>query len=236
MSVGHSEEVRNPPKKREKLSVLAVASGDGISALFLDMGASGIVSGGQTANPSTEEFIEAFKRHDAENIIVLPNNKNVFLAANQAKELYTDASVYIVPTKNLMQGFSALSVITPGITDMDMLVRNASRAAEEVVDIEVTRAVRHVTMSGKDINEGDYISISRGEISAVSSTAKDCLLDTLRAIDMDEYEILTLFTGASVSEDDRVLLVDTIEQLYPDIEVTVYEGGQEIYDYYVAVE
>jgi dihydroxyacetone kinase-like predicted kinase len=236
MSVGHNEEVKKQKKKREKLSVLAVASGDGICALFTDMGAAGIISGGQTANPSTEEFIEAFKKYDAENIIVLPNNKNVILAANQAKELYTDANVYIVPTKNLMQGFSAISVITPGITDMDMLVRNATRAAEEVIDIEVTKAVRHVTMSGKEINDGDYISISGGEITSVSESAFSSVLNALNEIDMDDYEIITLFTGKDVSEDERVDLVDAIEERYPDCEVTVYEGGQELYNYYIAVE
>lgn len=236
MSVGHTEDEPKPKKKREKLSVVAVASGDGISSLFLEMGATGIISGGQTANPSTEEFIEAFKKYDAENILVLPNNKNVFLAANQAKELYKGANVYIIPTKNLMQGFSAVSVITPGITDMNMLVKNATRAAEDVVDIEVTRAVRHVTISGKEINEGDFISISRGEISAVSDCANSCVLDALDGIDMDDYEIITLFTGKDVSDDERVALADAIEEKYPDHELTVYIGGQEIYNYYVAVE
>ena len=236
MSVAHSDEVKKPNKKREKLSVLAVASGEGISALFLDIGATGIVSGGQTANPSTEEFIEAFKKYDAENIIVLPNNKNVFLAANQAKEMYKDANVYIVPTRNLMQGYGALSVISPGITDMDMLVRNAQSAAEDVLDVEITRAVRHVTMSGKEIDEGDYISISGGEIAAVADSSYSCVLETLEGIDMDDYELITLFVGKDVSEDERVELQDAIEEKYPDHELTVYDGGQELYDYYIAIE
>ena len=236
MSIGHTEEKKNNKTKRDALSVLAVASGDGMCALFSDMGASGIVSGGQTANPSTEEFIEAFKKHDAENIIVLPNNKNVFLAANQAAEMYTDACVHIVPTKNLMQGYGALSVITPGITDIDVLVENAKRAAEGVLGFEVTNAVRDVTLSGKEIKKGDYIAISDGEITSVADSAHNAVLSLLEGVDIDEYEIITLFVGAAVSEDERATLTEELEELYPDFEITVYIGGQEVYDYYIAIE
>lgn len=236
MSLGHNDEKKAESKKRNKLSVLAVASGDGMCALFSDMGADGIVSGGQTANPSTEEFIEAFKKHDAENIIVLPNNKNVFLAANQAAEMYKDAHVYIVPTKSLMQGYGALSVITPGITDMNMLVENAKRAAEGVVGYEVTSAVRNVTIGGKEIQKGDYIAISDGEINVVEKTLHDVVISIFENVDMDDYELITLFAGASVSESERAQLTEELEELYPDCEITVYEGGQDVYDYYIAIE
>jgi dihydroxyacetone kinase-like predicted kinase len=236
MSLGHNDEKKAESKKRNKLSVLAVASGDGMCALFSDMGADGIVSGGQTANPSTEEFIEAFKKHDAENIIVLPNNKNVFLAANQAAEMYKDAHVYIVPTKSLMQGYGALSVITPGITDMNMLVENAKRAAEGVVGYEVTSAVRNVTIGGKEIQKGDYIAISDGEINVVEKTLHDVVISIFENVDMDDYELITLFAGASVSESERDQLTEELEELYPDCEITVYEGGQDVYDYYIAIE
>lgn len=236
MSVAHSEEKPAKKKDRAKLSVLTVASGEGMCALLLDMGADGIISGGQTHNPSTEEFIEAFKQHDAENIIVLPNNKNVFLAANQAAELYTDARVHIIPTKNPMQGYGALSVVTPGITDIDMLVKNITRAAEGVIGAEVTKAVRSVTINGKEVHEDDYIAISEGEIVSVADTAENALLEMLGTVDMDDYEIITLFVGNGVSEDRRAELTENIEDAYPDCEVVVYEGGQEVYDYLLAIE
>lgn len=240
MSVAHSEDKpkEEPKKKKEKakFSVLTVASGDGMCALLTDMGADGIISGGQTHNPSTEEFIEAFQAHDAENIIVLPNNKNVFLAAKQAAELYTDAKVHIIPTKNPMQGYGALSVITPGITDIDMLVKNVTRAAESVVGTEVTRAVRSVTLSGKEVHEGDYIAISEGEIAAVSDSAESALLEMLTTVDMDDYEIITLFVGKNVTDDSRAELTEALEDTYPDCEVIVYEGGQDVYDYLMAIE
>lgn len=240
MSLGHSEQTEKKeesvPKISKKYSVLAVASGEGLCALFRELGADGIVAGGQSANPSTEEFIKAFDQCDSEHIIVLPNNKNVFLAAKQASELYDKAKVHIIPTKNLMQGYGALSVITPGITDIDMLVSNVESAANTVVDVEITRAVRDVTINGKDVKCGDYIAISSGEIAAVASSAEDCAMAMLAEIDMDEYEIVTLFVGKDVSDERRASLTEKIEDTYPDVAVDTYEGGQELYDYLIAIE
>ena len=243
MSLGHSEGeakktegARFRTQTKKSFAVLAVATGEGLSSLFTDMGADGIVSGGQTSNPSTEEFIDEFKKYDTENIIVLPNNKNVFLAARQAAEIYTEAKVHIVPTATLMQGYGALSVITPGITDIDVLVENATRAASEVLGSEITRAVRSVTINGVEVHEGDYISITDGKISSVAQNAEDALIGLLESVDTDEYEIVTLFVGKEVSDDRRADITERIEELYPDFEIAVYKGGQEVYDYLVALE
>lgn len=238
MSLGHSEGPKTKKKSNKKYSVLSVATGEGLCALFKDMGADEIVSGGQTANPSTEEFIEAFDRCDSENIIVLPNNKNVFLAAKQAAELYEKAKVNIIPTKNLMQGYVALSLITPGVTDTDLdtLVSCLERGVQNVIGSEITMAVRDVTLNGRAIKKGDYIAITDGEITAVSDSSEGAVKEMLSAIDMDEYEIITLFVGKNVTEDERATLVDELEELYPDCEVVVYEGGQEVYDYMIAIE
>ncbi len=237
MSLGHSGETAKPKNAvKKKFSVLSVATGDGLCALFRDMGADEIVAGGQTSNPSAEEFIQAFDRCNAEHLIVLPNNKNVFLAAKQAAELYQTAKVHIIPTKSLMQGYGALSVITPAITDIETLVKNSERAANGVIGSEITCAVRDVTIGGKEIFAGDYIAITDGEITAVEKTAEDALCKMLAGVDMDDYEIITLFTGKNVSEDARAALTERIEDLYPDCEVVVFEGGQDVYDYMVAIE
>ncbi len=236
MSLGHSGTPEKKPSNGKKFSVLTVASGEGMCALFTDMGADFIVAGGQSANPSTEEFIETFKKCDTPDILVLPNNKNVFLAANQAAEIYKEAKVHIIPTKTLMQGYGALSVITPGITDIDTLVENVTRAASGVVGSEITKAVRNVTINGKEIKENDYIAITDGEINVVTDSAKNAVLKVLEAVDMDDYEIVTLFVGKGVTEDDRAELTEEIEDLYPDCEVIVYEGGQDVYDYLIAIE
>lgn len=236
MSLGHSETPAPKKKKNKKFSVLAVASGDGICSLFKDMGADYIVAGGQTSNPSIEEFIKGFRYCNSENIIVLPNNKNVFLAAKQAAELYKDASVYVIETKNLMQGFGALSVITPGITDMKSLVESATRAAAGVTCCEITAAVRDAVIDGLDIKTGDYIAITDGEISVSATSAEEAVKAALEAADTDLSEIITLFTGKNVSAEKRAALTEEIEALYPDCELSVYEGGQEVYDYMIAIE
>ena len=241
MSLGHSEEkkpvVEAPKSKATKAySVVAVASGDGMTALFEEMGADIIVSGGQTANPSIEEFVAAFEKCDTEHIIVLPNNKNIILAANQAAQIYKGASVHVIKSKNMMQGYGALSVITPGIKDIDALITGAQRAADGVEGGEVTRAVRDAVIGGVSIKSGDYMAIGGGEIIAATPTAEDAVLEILKNTDMMLAEIITLFVGKSVSDDSRVALTEKLCELYEDCEVTVHIGGQDVYDYYVAVE
>lgn len=237
MELGHSDTERVKKKPKKPYAVLTVAKGEGICSLFTDMGADGIISGGQTDNPSTEEFIEAFREIEAEDIIVLPNNKNVMLAARQAAELYTDARVHIVPTATLMEGYGALSVITPGITDINVLVESAERAAKSIFGGEITKAVRDVTIGGVEVREGDYISIAGGKIASVAKDRDTALLDMLEsACDMDDYEIITLFVGEDVDDDARVEITDKLEGKYPEHEVVVYKGKQSLYDYLIAVE
>lgn len=236
MSLQHSSEEKKKSKSKKYYSVISVAQGEGMCALFKDMGCDEIVAGGQSKNPSIEDFINAFERCESEHIIVLPNNKNVFLAAEQASSLYDKAKVHIIPTRNLMQGYGALSVITPGITDIDVLVKSIERASESVIGFEITQAVRDVTLNGKEIKKGDYISISEGEIACVSQGAALSVKDSLEAIDMDDYEIITLFVGANVSDEERVELTADLEELYPDCEVVIYESGDELYNYLIALE
>jgi dihydroxyacetone kinase-like predicted kinase len=151
MSLGHSGEQEEKPKAKQPFAVVTVATGEGLTEKFRALGAQAVISGGQTANPSIAEFVEAFKTCCAEHIIVLPNNKNIILAAQQAANVYTDAKVHIVETKNLMQGISAMSVITPGLTDMEVLLASAQRAAMGVEGYEVTKAVRDATVGGKTV-------------------------------------------------------------------------------------
>jgi DAK2 domain fusion protein YloV len=235
MSIGHTEESK-PKKAKKPFSVIAIAQGEGLSALFSEMGADEIVTGGQTLNPSTEEIIAAFDRTESDNIIVLPNNKNVILAAKQAAELYDKARVHIIPTKNMMQGYGALSVVTPGITDVSSLVESATRAAEGVIGAEVTMAVRDVTLGGREIKKGDYIAIASSAITAVASSAESAVLEHLDSINMDDYEIITLFVGKGVSDIRRVKLTEIIEEKFDMCEIEVFESGNEVYDYMIAIE
>ena len=234
MNLGHTETEKKKPQK--DFAVVAVAQGEGISALFSQMGADQIVSGGQSVNPSIEDFVEAFKECNAKDIIVLPNNKNIILAAKQAAELYADANVHVINTKNIAQGYSALSVINPGIKEIKTLITSAERAADGVIDGEITCAVRDASIDGKSISVGDYIAISNGNIVAVEATPEDALLSMLESADIDICEIITLFVGSRVSAEKRAELIEKLNEIYDEYEIAVYEGGQDIYDYLVAVE
>ena len=142
----------------------------GVQTCALPICADRIVSGGQSANPAISDFVDAFKECNARNILVLPNNKNIVLAAKQAAELYTDASVHVINTKNIAQGYAALSVINPGFKDITSLITSAERAAADVIDGEITRAVRDTVLNERQISDGDYIAISGGSIVAVEAT------------------------------------------------------------------
>ena len=234
MSLQHNETEK---KKRTPLAVLAVASGEGMAALFKSMGADGIISGGQTNNPSAEEFIRAFDDAAADNIIVLPNNKNILLTAKQAADMYTEAQVYIIPTASLMQGYSALSVIAPDPDNIDSIIKSATSAANGIVDAEITYAVRDASINGKEVKKGQFMALSGHEIKATADNAEDALLQLLGALDeLDEYEIINVFVGATVDDEARATITETIEERYPDHELIVYEGGQDVYSYLIAIE
>ena len=240
MNLGHTE--NEPQNKKAKVkkdfAVVTVAQGDGMSALFTQMGADKIVLGGQSANPSIEDFVEAFKECNAKDIIVLPNNKNIVLAAEQAAELYSDSNVtvHVLKTKNIAQGYAALSVITPGIKDINALISSAQRAASDVIDGEITCAVRDVIIDGQNISTGDYIAISEGSIVSVCDTPEDAVLSMLENADIDLCEIITLFVGNNVTDEKRVELTERLKEIYDEFEIVVYIGGQEVYDYLVAIE
>ncbi len=235
MALGHSERIAEK-KNTRNFSVVAVASGDGLDALFTQMGADRVIRGGQTDNPSIEAFLDAFRACDGADIIVLPNHKNILLAAQQAAQLYREASVHVLETTSMMQGYSALSVITPGITDMHALLEGARRAAQSVADGAVTRAVRDATLGDVCVHCGDYIAISGGQIVAVADSAEQAAMDMLEKFDTDLAEIVTVFVGAGVSDARRAALTAQIERQYDMCRVAVYEGGQDVYDYLIGLE
>ena len=236
MNLGHTTEKAQKPKNTKPFSVIAVAEGDGISALFRELGADVIIEGGQSKNPSAKDLVDAFKQCNTEHIIVLPNNKNVILAANQSANLYTGADIHVIKTKSIAEGYAALSVINPAFKDIDTLVESAERAASDIIGGEVTRAVRNVSIDGAEVKDGDYIAINGSKLCAVEKTAEDALISMLQKEDTDLCEIITLFVGKDVSDERRIEVTERLGEIYPDYEITVYSGGQDIYDYIVAVE
>ena len=244
MSLQHSEKVAKTesvePKKKKphkKYGVVTVATGDGMTALFEYLGADVIINGGQTGNPSAEQFLEAFESLNADHILVLPNNSNILLTATQAAQLFDAEKVNVIPTKTLSQGYAALAVFNPAIDDLDMQLADLNDAKDAVVSGELTVAIRDTVIGGVDVHEGEYIGILDGELVTSEADAIEAMCDMISKIeDVDDREILTLFVGAGVSEDERSEMTEALEERFEDLTVEVYIGGQEIYNYLIAVE
>lgn len=247
MSLQHSEKMANTKpaeteqvkakKPHKQYGVVTVATGDGMTSLFESLGADVVINGGQTGNPSTEQFVEAFESLDVDNILVLPNNSNIFLTATQAAQLFDDEKVSVVPTKTLSQGYAALSVFNPAVEDLEAQISDLEFAISSVVSGELTVAIRDSVIGGVTVNEGEYIGILDGDLITSEANAIEAMCDMVSKIeDIEDREILTLFVGADVSDGDRAAMTEALEERFEDLSVEVYIGGQEIYSYLIAVE
>ena len=244
MSLQHSERVKEEEKAEQKkprihkaYGVVTVATGEGMTSLFESLGADVVINGGQTGNPSTEQFLSAFESLDCDNILVFPNNSNILLTANQAAELWEGASVTVIPTKTLPQGYSALSVFNSAITDLDEQIADLNSAKDAVASGEITVAIRDTQIGGVEVKAGEYIGILDGELAVSKASATEALLSMLETLeDLEDREILTLFVGQGVSDELRVEVTEALEESFPYLSVDTYIGGQEIYDFLVAIE
>ncbi len=241
MSLQHSERVAKQEKKTKKphkrYGVVTVATGGGLTALFESLGADVVINGGQTGNPSTQDFLSAFESVDADNILVLPNNSNIVLTARQAAELWVRGNIHVIPTKTIPEGYSALSVFNPAITDVEDQIADITATKEAVVSGEITVAIRDTVIGGVDVKEGEYIGILNGDIVTSTPDALDSLCQMIEQIDdLEDRELITLFVGAGVGDDERVRVTEALEERFDEQEIQVYIGDQEIYDYLVAVE
>ena len=235
MTLQHNEVKKKTPSK--KVGVVAVASGAGFKEIFADLGADVIVDGGQTSNPSTQDFISAFDEANAKNILVLPNNSNVILTALQSAKMYEDANVFVINTKTLQQGYVALSLINTEAEDFNEHIEEIEDMLKEVVGIDVTYAVRNATVDGKSVKKGDFMGISG---KSLFSTANDKVTAGIKAIkeveDLEDKELLTVFIGGDVTEEEREAFEEQVAQNFPDLEYTPYDGGQEVYSFLICIE
>ncbi len=239
MTLQHSERVAGEQASAPKshYGVVTVATGDGLHALFTDLGANYIIDGGQTGNPSAEQFLEAFRAVNAEEIVVLPNNSNILLTARQAAELWEGGNVTVIPTKTLPQGYAVLSVFNPALPTLEEQMDDLTDAMGAVSSGEVTVAIRDTTISDVVVAEGDYIGILDGKLVASAISVLDAITAVIDLTpDLDLKEILTLFVGKAVADEERVYITRALEERYPDLELTVYIGGQEVWDYLLAIE
>lgn len=246
MSVQHSEntvveaevteESHAAPQERKKYGVVAVCNGEGIKDTFTQLGTDCIVDGGQTQNPSTQDFIEAFKKINAEHIFVFPNNGNIIMAATQAAELYQDASIHVIPSKNLGAGYVALALMNPA-EELDSLIEQFTEAAASVETGYISPSIRDADLNGIHITNGDFIGfVGKEMMVSHPDREQSAYLLISKMLDNDEKFMLTVFIGKDADSDAQQKISEYLETTHSDIETYFIEGGQDIYPYIFVAE
>ena len=233
-----ASESASAPKKeepRKENGFIAVAAGDGLADIFRDLGVDYVIEGGQTMNPSTDDVLSAIEQVNADNIFVLPNNGNIILAANQAKNLTEDKEVYVVPSKNIPQGSAAMISFVSGRSAAE----NAESMEEEMQLIksgQVTYAVRDTNMDGKDIKQGDFMGLTDKTIVSVGSDLQGTAKELIESLLDEDSELVSLYYGSDATKEQAEQLAEDIENTHEDVEVEVQYGGQPVYSYFISVE
>ena len=222
------------PKEKKECGIVSICAGKGLADIFRDLGCDFVVEGGQTMNPSVYDILNAINKVYAKQVYVLPNNGNIILAAQQAKEL-ADVNVCVIPSKTVPEGIAAM-VAFDHTLDVNSNEKNMNNAVSTVITAEVTHAVRNTRMNGFAVKEGDIIGISDKKIVAVGQSVEDTVVDTVVASKNDDIEMVTLYYGEEVKEEDAGKLVERLEELFPDMEFAVYFGGQPHYYYMISLE
>ena len=229
----HRKHEKEEPRK--KYGFITVSMGDGLKELFGELGADYVIEGGQTMNPSTEDVLNAIDKVNADNIFILPNNKNVVLAANQAATLCEDKNIVVLATANAPQGISAMIAFDCTV-DVEENVSSMKSAVRNVKSGQVTYSVRDTSIDGKSIKEGDIMGIGDKGLVSVGSDIEQVTFELISDAVDEDSEVISIYNGVDVSEEDAKKLVDRIEEKYPDVDVQCYYGGQPIYYYIVSVE
>lgn len=222
-------------QKRKAYGFIAVSSGKGLSEIFMGIGADYLIEGGQTMNPSTEDMLNAIEQVNADNIFILPNNKNIIMAARQSGELTEDKNIIVIPSTTVPQGITALVNFMPDLPPEENL-ENMTAEMGNVKTAQVTYAVRTTNIDGVDIEEGDVMAIGDHGILAVSKDRGAAALEALKAMLDEDSELVTIYYGSDVPEEDAQALVSRAEQLFSHIEIELQYGGQPIYYYLISAE
>ena len=223
------------PSERREYGFIAVSSGEGLSDIFRGIGADCLIEGGQTMNPSTEDMLKAIERVNAENIFILPNNKNIIMAAQQARDLTEDKNIIVIPSRTVPQGITALVNFMPDLGPEE----NTQTMTEEMGNVrtaQITYAVRPTNIDGIDIEEGDIMALGDHGILAVGKSVDGVALEAMKEMLDDESELVTIYYGADVSEHEAKVLEEQAQEQYPDKEIELQYGGQPIYYYLISAE
>jgi hypothetical protein len=232
LAKAEEKKAAEPPKE---MGFVAVSIGDGMNQIFRDLGADYIIEGGQTMNPSTEDILKAIDQVNAKTVFVLPNNKNIVLAANQARDICEDKNIVVLPTKTLPQGITALINFVPDAS----VEENTETMTSELANVksgEITYAVRDTIIDDKTIKEGDYMGIGDAGIVAVHPDLTEVMLETLHILCDEDSSLISLYTGSDVTESDAEAMVAKVTEAFPNVEVELQQGGQPVYFYVLSVE
>lgn len=221
------------PKK--DIGFVSISAGAGLSEIFRNLGVDMIIEGGQTMNPSTEDILNAVDKINAENIIILPNNKNIILAAEQAVDLCEDKKLFVVPTRSVPEGISAMFCNAEGLGAQEM-TEAMKEAIQAVSTVSVTYAVRDTNFGDKEIAEGDILGMLNDEIVVVAKEVAEGTKEVLKQTITDENEMVSIYYGADVTAEDAQEIADFITESYPDCEVEIQSGAQPLYFYIISVE
>lgn len=220
---------------RKETGFVAVCAGSGLADIFKGIGADVVIEGGQTMNPSTEDILKAVEQVNADTVYVLPNNKNIILAAEQAKKLSKDCEVAVVPSKTVPQGITALINFAPDLEPQENL-EIMGQEMGRVKTGQITYAVRNTSVDGREIHEGDIMGIGDSGMLAVGSSVSQTAMDTLNAMVDDDSELITIYYGGSVKEEDAERFLEDAREQFSGCEIELHFGGQPVYYYLISVE
>lgn len=229
------EEAPASNEPRKPYGFIAVSIGKGLGEIFKGIGADYLIEGGQTMNPSTEDMLNAIEKVNADVIYILPNNKNIILAAEQAKSLVEDKKIFVVPSKTVPQGIAALINFLPDLSPEENL-ENMTSEMGRIHTGQITYAVRNTNIDGMEIHEGDIMGIGDSGMLAVGQNVNETVLETLKRMVEDESELISVYFGEDVTEEDAEALVEKVQTAFPNCEVELNDGGQPIYYYLLSVE
>ena len=241
MSVQHNESVaketgEKAKRSRVKYAVVAVASGDGIEKTFRELGADCVIKGGQTMNPSAEDFLNAFDEVNADNIFVLPNNSNIVLSAKQAAGIYEKSKIFVLDSLTLGDGYAALTAVNYESDDPEEIAATLNEAMSNVVTCMITTAVRDTTLNSVEVHTGDHIGFIGKKMLASDPDLIAACRKSLDGLELEEKFALTIFAGAGATAESNGALESYVNEKYPDVEVYFIDGGQEVYDYILVAE
>ncbi len=229
-----TEQTEQKTIKQKEIGFVAVSPGDGLSKIFKNLGVDEVIQGGQTMNPSTEDILNAIEKVNAKTVFILPNNKNIILAGEQAAKLVKDKIVIVIPSKTIPQGITAMLNVTE--QDVQQVQQTMIESIDNVVSASVTYAVRETVFDGKKIQEGDIIGMQEDSIAIISKSAQKGVKELLDKIVTEEAEMISIYYGEDVTQKEAENIKKYAEKKFPNCDIELQRGGQPLYYYIISVE